>query len=85
MKLFSGVGNSVLLHVAHHVFRANSALDWPLFLNKEKNVFHVSQIKPTANTRNIKKENTYSYTKLKTYKHFDVFLITKTTEWLYTL
>lgn len=61
MKLFSGVGNSVLLHVAHHVFRANSALEWPLFLNKEKNVFHVSQIKPTANTRNIKKENTYNY------------------------
>lgn len=61
MKLFSGVGNSVLLHVAHNVFRANSALDWPLFLNKEKNVFHVSQIKPTANTCNIKKENTYNY------------------------
>lgn len=44
---------------------------------EEKNVFHVSQIKPTANTCNAKKENTYnySYTKFKTYKHFDVFLI----------
>lgn len=61
MKLFSGVGNSVLLHVAHRFFRAISALDLPLFLNKEKNAFHVSQIKPTANTCNIKKENTYNY------------------------
>lgn len=48
MKLLSGVGNSVLLHVAHRFFRAISALDLPLFLNKEKNAFHVSQIKPTA-------------------------------------
>lgn len=59
--LFSGVGNRVLLHVAHRVFRAISALDWSLFSNKEKNVFHVSQIKPTANTCNIKKENTHNY------------------------
>lgn len=61
MKLLSGVGNSVLLHVAHCFFRAISALDLPLFLNKEKNAFHVSQIKPTAFTYNIKKENTYNY------------------------
>lgn len=61
MKLLSGVGNSVLLLVAHRFFRAISALDLPLFLNKEKNAFHVSQIKPTANTFNIKKENTYNY------------------------